>query len=101
MTEFSNLISVSQLENHSADQDWCLVDCRFDLMQPQKGRQDYVAGHIPGAVFADLDLDLADPISPESGRHPLPDVEKFTQCVARSSLVRPSRVPSTISPSSA
>jgi len=46
-------------------------------MHPEKGRADYMAGHLPGAVFADLDEDLADPITSTSGRHPLPQVERF------------------------
>ena len=52
-----------------------IVDCRFDLADPEAGRRDYLAGHIPGAVFVDLDRDLAGPITPASGRHPLPSAD--------------------------
>jgi len=83
MTEFKNLISVAQLQEHVADRDLCIVDCRFDLMQDDKGREDYLAGHIPGSVYADLDRDLADPVSAQSGRHPLPDVARFAECLGR------------------
>jgi thiosulfate/3-mercaptopyruvate sulfurtransferase len=55
------------------DPDCVVVDCRFDLGDPDAGRRVYEAGHIPGAVFLDLDRDLAGPITPETGRHPLPD----------------------------
>jgi thiosulfate/3-mercaptopyruvate sulfurtransferase len=48
------------------------VDCRFDLSDPDKGRQDYLSGHIPGARYAHLDDDLSAPGTPSSGRHPLP-----------------------------
>jgi thiosulfate/3-mercaptopyruvate sulfurtransferase len=54
--------------------DVLIVDCRFDLADPQKGHRDYLDGHIPGAVFASLDRDLSD-LSRQSeglGRHPLP-----------------------------
>ncbi len=78
MTTYYNLISVSQLADLIAVGDCRVVDCRFDLMQPDKGRLDYLAGHIPGAVFADLDKDLADPVTASSGRHPLPDVARFS-----------------------
>lgn len=48
-----------------------LLDVRWRLVGPP-GRDDYAAGHLPGAVFADLDTDLCG--SPgAAGRHPLPD----------------------------
>jgi thiosulfate/3-mercaptopyruvate sulfurtransferase len=50
-----------------------ILDCRFDLADPGKGRRLYAEGHLPGAGFADLDLDLSGPIGPRTGRHPLPD----------------------------
>jgi thiosulfate/3-mercaptopyruvate sulfurtransferase len=49
-----------------------LLDCRFDLAKPAAGRQAYLTAHIPGARYADLNLDLAAPITADSGRHPLP-----------------------------
>lgn len=49
-----------------------LLDCRFDLGKPDAGRQAYAQGHIPGARYADLNRNLAAPISAQSGRHPLP-----------------------------
>ena len=51
-----------------------LVDCRFNLADVTAGRRAYDAGHLPGAVFADLEGDLSGPIvKGETGRHPLPD----------------------------
>jgi thiosulfate/3-mercaptopyruvate sulfurtransferase len=50
-----------------------VVDCRHDLSRPEWGRMEYAAAHIPGAAFAHLDRDLAGPVTPQSGRHPLPD----------------------------
>jgi thiosulfate/3-mercaptopyruvate sulfurtransferase len=49
-----------------------LLDCRFDLSLPDAGRRAYAAGHIPGARYADLNLDLSSPVTSASGRHPLP-----------------------------
>lgn len=54
-----------------------IVDCRFNLLDPGEGPRLYREGHIPGAVYADLDRDLAGPVQPDSGRHPLPDVDEF------------------------
>ncbi|MGN6742468.1 MAG: sulfurtransferase [Amnibacterium sp.] len=49
-----------------------LLDVRWRLDRPD-GRPEYRAGHIPGAVFVDLETELAAPPSPGEGRHPLPD----------------------------
>ena len=77
MKTYHELINVAQLRDFLSVSDCRLIDCRSDLMQPEKGRADYLAGHLPGAVYADLDVDLADPITDTSGRHPLPDAERF------------------------
>jgi thiosulfate/3-mercaptopyruvate sulfurtransferase len=52
-----------------------LADVRWWLADPGKGRRDYAEGHLPGAVFVDLDTDLSAPVGP--GRHPLPDPATF------------------------
>lgn len=54
-----------------------VVDCRFSLMDPDAGRAAYLEGHIPGAVYADLNRDLAAPVTATSGRHPLPELADF------------------------
>jgi len=61
----------------AAARDLVVVDCRFNLMQPDAGRTAWLGGHIPGAFHADLDRDLAAPRGPETGRHPLPDPEQL------------------------
>jgi thiosulfate/3-mercaptopyruvate sulfurtransferase len=60
-----------------------VVDCRFDLTHAAKGRQDYLAGHIPGAHYGHLNEDLASPITQRSGRHPLPEPDAFAAFLAR------------------
>jgi thiosulfate/3-mercaptopyruvate sulfurtransferase len=77
MKTYRQLIEVAELREIAANADCRVVDCRFDLLEPEKGRAEYLAGHIPGAVFADLDRDLAGPVTETSGRHPLPDTEEF------------------------
>jgi thiosulfate/3-mercaptopyruvate sulfurtransferase len=67
---FTTLIDVDSLAALKAPA--VLLDCRFDLSEPRAGRQAYAAGHIPGARFADLNLDLSSPVTSASGRHPLP-----------------------------
>ena len=48
-----------------------------------RGRENYYEGHIPGAVYVDLETDLAGPPHASHGRHPLPDISALQQ-VARS-----------------
>lgn len=61
-----------------------LLDVRWALGGPD-GREEYAAGHLPGAVFADLEKELAVPVAPGSaeeaagGRHPLPPRAVFEE----------------------
>ena len=70
------LLVAEVLERHIDDPDWAMIDTRFDLADPTAGLRHYEKAHIPGAVYLDLDADLAGPIEPGTGRHPLPDAEK-------------------------
>lgn len=73
---YTTLISATDLRTHATDANWLLVDCRHDLANPDAGRDAYLAGHIPQARFAHLDLMLSgakiDASGKFSGRHPLP-----------------------------
>jgi len=69
-----------------------IVDCRFYLPDPERGRQEYLSGHIPGAAYADLDKDLSSPVTATSGRHPLPDPDDAARTVARLGISNDSRV---------
>ncbi|GAA2430697.1 sulfurtransferase [Streptomyces pulveraceus] len=63
-----------------------LLDVRWQLGGPH-GRPDYEAGHLPGAVFVDLDAELAGPAG-TGGRHPLPDPEEFGAVMRRAGVSR-------------
>jgi thiosulfate/3-mercaptopyruvate sulfurtransferase len=71
---FTTLIDTANLRKLVQEQPnrLVLLDCRFDLGKPEAGRQAYADGHIPGARYADLNRNLAAPITAHSGRHPLP-----------------------------
>ncbi|HEY8520647.1 MAG TPA: sulfurtransferase [Gammaproteobacteria bacterium] len=71
------LIEVDALAERLRTPGWVVVDCRFDLRDPQAGRAAYARGHIAGARYADLDRDLSRPPRPGEGRHPLPDPGDF------------------------
>jgi thiosulfate/3-mercaptopyruvate sulfurtransferase len=74
---FKTLIDVDSLRNLLGEPRLAVVDCRFDLMKPEAGRQAYLTAHIPGARYADLNRDLSAPIGPHTGRHPLPSPGAF------------------------
>ena len=88
----TTLLDCETLSRHLSDPTWVVVDCRFDLMQPLAGRAAYLQGHIPGAVYADLNTDLSAPVTPGSGRHPLPDPTRFAQQLGRWGIRNTSQV---------
>jgi thiosulfate/3-mercaptopyruvate sulfurtransferase len=59
------------------------VDCRWELGSPEHGRELYLAGHVPGASFLDVDEDLSDLSVTGEGRHPLPSAERFAAAASR------------------
>jgi len=75
----SPLISVAALASRIARPGLLIVDCRFELSDTSRGRADYLAGHIPGAVYAHLDEQLSGPRSGTTGRHPLPSPAAFAR----------------------
>ncbi|NKX49966.1 sulfurtransferase [Arthrobacter deserti] len=73
------LVTVGELQDRLASgQRTVLLDVRWKLGDPH-GREQYLAGHLPGAVYVDLESQLAAPASPALGRHPLPDPAAFEQ----------------------
>ena len=74
------LVSVEELAAHLADPDLVVADVRWVLGQPGEGRVKHDAGHIPGAIYLDTDVDLVGLEGP--GRHPLPDPAVFAQRLA-------------------
>jgi len=61
--------------------DVVLADVRWYL-DGRSGREAYDAGHLPGAVFVDLDRWLSGPGEPTDGRHPLPEPDAFAHAMA-------------------
>ena len=74
------LISPEALQGRLGDPNLRIADVRWWLSDRAKGRRDYAEGHLPGAVFVDLDADLAAPPGP--GRHPLPSPAAFAARMA-------------------
>lgn len=74
---FTTLISPTDLAAHAGDPVWVLLDCRFDLTNPDAGPALYAASHIPGARYVHLDHDLSGAKTGSNGRHPLPSVDEM------------------------
>jgi thiosulfate/3-mercaptopyruvate sulfurtransferase len=71
------LISAAELAARLDDSRVRVADVRWFLGEPERGRAAYEEGHIPRAVYVDLDRDLAAPSGP--GRHPLPEPAVFAK----------------------
>jgi thiosulfate/3-mercaptopyruvate sulfurtransferase len=66
-----------------ADARWAILDCRFDLARPEWGERVYASAHIPHALYAHLERDLSDPVTPATGRHPLPNPADWARTLGR------------------
>ena len=82
-TTYTTLIEPAALAPHANDADWVVVDCRHDLVNLAAGRDAYAAGHIPHAVFADVETELSGARRGADGafrgRHPLPEKAAFIE----------------------
>ena len=92
MSDRGLLISCEELRAIADDTCVRIVDCRFSLDDPEAGHAQYLAGHLPNAVFADLDKDLAAPVTAGTGRHPLPAPEEFARTLGRLGISNSTRV---------
>ncbi|HXS81633.1 MAG TPA: sulfurtransferase [Methylomirabilota bacterium] len=80
------LVSCEWLAGHVSDPDVRVADVRWSLVEKDKGRTAYGQAHIPGAVFLDVDTDLAAPRGQGPGRHPLPNPETFSAAMSRAGI---------------
>ena len=85
----SPLDLAADLQRGSADRP-VVLDVRWRLGGPP-GRADHAAGHVPGAVFVDLDTELAAPPG-TGGRHPLPEPSRLEEVLRRAGISEGSRV---------
>ena len=63
-----------------------LVDCRWELGSPDRGRELYLQGHVPGASFLDVERELSAPPATPGGRHPLPAEEDFARAAGAAGI---------------
>jgi thiosulfate/3-mercaptopyruvate sulfurtransferase len=83
-------VSPAWLLAHLADPDLRILDARWSLAGGA-GSEDYRQGHLPHALFIDLDRELASPAGP-GGRHPLPNPERFSAAMRERGVGEQSRV---------
>ena len=81
--DYKTILSSETLQENLENPTWAILDCRFYLQEPERGYQEYLKSHIPGAVYVDLDRDLSGEIIPgKTGRHPLPDSQTFAETLS-------------------
>jgi thiosulfate/3-mercaptopyruvate sulfurtransferase len=80
-TLYHTLISVEELQENFMESDWVICDCRFDIHRPLFGHVAYREGHIPQAVYVDLDRKLSSKPDGTNGRHPLPSPVELVQLI--------------------
>jgi thiosulfate/3-mercaptopyruvate sulfurtransferase len=77
------VVSRSWWQAHAAEV--VLADVRRDVPGLTASAA-YAAGHLPGAVFVDLERWLAGPPTDDDGRHPLPTPEVFAEGMSRAGI---------------
>lgn len=83
---FSPLVSVAWLVAHLDDPAIRPIDVRWYLTEPGRGLAEYLAAHIPGASYLDIETDLSAPRGHGPGRHPLPTPTAFAASVGRAGI---------------
>ncbi|RPH92367.1 sulfurtransferase [candidate division KSB1 bacterium] len=78
----SLLISTEWLADHLHDPQLVIAHVGWEAESPHAARELYQRGHIPGALFFNLDTDLSDRSDLSLGRHPLPDPQRFVSVLA-------------------
>ena len=86
------LISAAQLLNRLNDDGLRIYDCRFSLLDKEKGHSAYLSGHIPSASYVHLDNDLSGLATPRTGRHPIPKFDLFIERLKALGVERESSV---------
>lgn len=79
----NTVISVDDVFRRLGDAECVIVDCRYNLMEPEAGRRAYLLSHVPGARYAHLHDDLSGEPLTDHGRHPLPSPEALTRLFGR------------------
>jgi thiosulfate/3-mercaptopyruvate sulfurtransferase len=87
MPRSETILSVADLRDGIGEAaDLLVLDCEFDLGDPDRGHALYRESHLPGARYLDLERDLSGPVTGNNGRHPLPARTAFAATMRRLGL---------------
>jgi thiosulfate/3-mercaptopyruvate sulfurtransferase len=89
-----NIVSTEWLaaEIERKNKNLIIVDTRFNLSDPREGYTQYLEGHLPGAVYVDLEKHLSAEIDKHGGRHPLPDIDILAKKLGHLGISNDSKV---------
>jgi thiosulfate/3-mercaptopyruvate sulfurtransferase len=90
VSDVGPLVDAAWLAGHLADPRLRVIDFRWDQDRP--GRPGYESGHIPGAVFVDLEAEGSSGRGTGGGRHPLPERHAFEEAMRTAGVDRDSLV---------
>ena len=89
---FDTLVETEALAAHLDDPAWVLFDCRASLADPEAGPKAYATSHIPGARHIHLERELSGPVTPDTGRHPLPDPRSLAVVLGRAGVAAETQI---------
>jgi thiosulfate/3-mercaptopyruvate sulfurtransferase len=89
---YRTIISVRESQQNLSTSNWVICDCRFDIHRPSFGHEAFLEGHIPKAVFGDLEKDLSSKPDGNNGRHPLPSQGDLVQLIESLGITNRSQV---------
>ena len=89
---FDTLVETEALAAHLDDPAWVLFDCRASLADPEAGPKAYATSHIPGARHTHLERELSGPVTPDTGRHPLPDPRSLAVVLGRAGVAAETQI---------
>jgi thiosulfate/3-mercaptopyruvate sulfurtransferase len=73
------VVAKEWLANRLNDEQVRIIDCRYYMGDAPRGLKEYIRGHIPGALYFDLEMDLSSPVKEHGGRHPLPNIDELIE----------------------
>jgi thiosulfate/3-mercaptopyruvate sulfurtransferase len=88
MNSLPNPVSPQWLLENLDNPQLVIIDCRFQLLEPEWGYNQYQSSHILGSYFLDLNRDLSSPVREHGGRHPLPNLNLLAEKLAATGIIQ-------------